>query len=188
MDPTPELPAYGEVRDALARFTSGVDPAAVHGAMCAVLSVGREPGRVREWLALVLPDGAFDEHLDADTEALLRALSSATATALDDPQMRFRPLLPLEGRSLGERTEALSAWCNGFLYGLRAAGVEDEALPEEAREVAHDLAHIANVDFELEDADEHEEEAFAEVVEYVRMGALLVHEELRGPRENESVH
>ena len=46
-------------------------------------------------------------------------------------------------------------------------------------ELLDDLAEIARVDFEVGEPDEEEQAAFAEVVEYVRVGVLLINEELQ---------
>ncbi len=98
-------------------------------------------------------------------------------------------MLPDDDEHLGERTAALAHWCSGFLYGLGVSGVtESTQLPGEAAEVLGDLAKIASVDYELDEPGEAEEQAYEEVVEYVRVGALLVFESLRGPRLDESVH
>ena len=53
-------------------------------------------------------------------------------------------------------------------------------LPANVHEILNDLTHIGRASVELEgDADdESEEEAYAEVVEYVRVGVQLIHDEL----------
>ncbi|MEA2079288.1 MAG: UPF0149 family protein, partial [Pseudomonadota bacterium] len=52
-------------------------------------------------------------------------------------------------------------------------------LSDEVVELLEDLSQISRVDVELDDADEEEQVAFEEVVEYVRVGVLFVHEELQ---------
>ena len=88
--------------------------------------------------------------------------------------------MPDDDDALRERTESLGNWCGGFLSGLGLGGLPDPSqLPEEVAELLDDLGQIARVDFELDDADEQEQAAFAEVVEYVRVGVLLINEELQ---------
>jgi uncharacterized protein YgfB (UPF0149 family) len=79
----------------------------------------------------------------------------------------------------------LSQWCQGFLYGFgtgQANGMtpKEEDLPTNVNEILNDLTHIGRASVEIEgDADnESEEEAYAEVVEYVRVGVQLIHDEL----------
>lgn len=180
-----QIPDYREIDDVLGEIKARVDAAEGHGILCGMLSTG---GHItgRDWLRQVLPEEARDMEVG---DALL-ALFNATAWQLDDPQFSFTILLPdEEDVPLGDRTRALAHWCSGFLYGLGVGGVtESTQLPGEAAEVLADLAKIASVDYELEQPGEEEEQAYEEVVEYVRVAALLVFESMRGPREDESVH
>ena len=52
-------------------------------------------------------------------------------------------------------------------------------MPEEVGALLDDLGQIARVDFELDDPNEEDQVAFEEVVEYIRVGTLLIHEELQ---------
>ena len=61
-----------------------------------------------------------------------------------------------------------------------AGGVPPQAeLPDEVAELLGDLSQISRVDFDLDDPNEEEQVAFEEVVEYVRVGVMFVHEELQ---------
>ena len=51
------------------------------------------------------------------------------------------------------------------------------------QEIVADLARIAATRFDQDPGDEEDENAYAEVVEYVRVGTMLLHNELaRAPR------
>lgn len=179
-----QIPDYRETDDALDEISARVDAAESHGMLCGMLSAGGHIAE-RDWLSQVLP-GAPDEMKGCDT---LLALYHGTIWQLADPQFSFTMLLPDDEAPLGDRTRALAQWCSGFLYGLGLGGVtESTQLPGEAAEVLGDLAKIASVDYELEEPGEEEERAYGEVVEYVRVAALLVFESMRGPRDDESVH
>jgi hypothetical protein len=84
----------------------------------------------------------------------------------------------------------LSQWCQGFLYGF---GTGDPAnphrMPAAVEEVLRDMTHIARATAELEDEGESEEveQAYAEVIEYVRVGVQLIHDELYGERSGDGV-
>ena len=52
-----------------------------------------------------------------------------------------------------------------------------ESLSDDAREVVSDLAEFTRIEPEEEDS-EAAERALAEIAEYVRMGVLLIYEEL----------
>jgi len=55
---------------------------------------------------------------------------------------------------------------------------EEKALPADVREILRDLVEISKVAFEAAEAGEEEERAYAEIVEYVRVGVLLINEEM----------
>jgi uncharacterized protein YgfB (UPF0149 family) len=88
-------------------------------------------------------------------------------------------LLPGEEAALPERADALGSWCQGFLLGLSLGGVQDIGkLPGDAAEVVRDMVELSRAgSYELSGSDE-DENAYAELLEYVRTGALLVNEEM----------
>ena len=114
-----------------------------------------------------------------------------TVSQLDDEEFGFELWLPDDDESLEDRTITLTQWCSGFMAGL-ASGGQLDALSEEAREAITDLQHIANAEMpssgqEPEEREE-DESAFVEIVEYVRVVALMMREEFRGPARDEAIH
>lgn len=163
--------------DALERAEADLSPAEFHGTVCAFLCT-RSPPRLDEWVSEIVPS----EHV-AHGGAWSRALCEAaehTRLALSEGAFALELLLPEDDAPLAQRSEALSDWCTGFLYGLGLAGGGiGEALSEEAREVVSDLAEFTRIDAEDEaEGVDSAEKAYAEVIEYVRMGVLLIYEEL----------
>ena len=76
---------------------------------------------------------------------------------------------------------ALGEWCQGFLSGLTLGGISDfDKLGTDAREVVEDLVEIARAgtSYHLEGSEE-DEQAYAELMEYLRVGVLLINEELQ---------
>jgi uncharacterized protein YgfB (UPF0149 family) len=106
-----------------------------------------------------------------------------------DPELAFEPLLPEADSSLDARTDALVEWCRGFLGGLGLAGVSSrQGLSADAAEILQDFGTIAGSRFEYADAEE-DENALAEVIEFIRVGALLLHAELAtAGRPGKTVH
>ena len=100
--------------------------------------------------------------------------------------MSFQPLLPGDDASIGDRTSALGEWCQGFLYGL-GTGVGGcrrlRVLQGEAAEVVRDMTEITHVDVDPDDDPESNEAAYAELVEFVRVGVQLLYEHLQPLRE-----
>ncbi|TNF37573.1 MAG: YecA family protein, partial [Gammaproteobacteria bacterium] len=93
---------------------------------------------------------------------------------------------PTDEADLIERTEALAEWCQGFTYGLVAGGLKQQAeLPVDSAEIIRDLTEIARAGLDEELQDEADEDAYMQLHEYVRMGVLLINEELQ-PLKQES--
>ncbi len=127
----------------------------------------------------------------AGLDAVLTEAHECTARQLDDEEFGFILWLPDDEEPLEERIIALAQWCSGFLAGL-ACGGQLDALSEEAKEAIEDLQQIARAEMTSPGQDEgdseEDEAAFVEIVEYVRVVALLMHEDFRGPGQHEVIH
>jgi len=127
----------------------------------------------------------------AALNAVLIDAYDSTVAQLEDEEFGFALWLPDDDEPLEERAIALAQWCSGFLAGLGSGGQLD-VLSEEAREAIEDLQQIARA--ELSSAggssaeSEEDEAAFAEIVEYVRVVALMMREDFRGPGQGEAIH
>jgi len=173
--------AFDDVARALAAGCSTVHAAEAHGCLCGALCA-RRTYSLAEWLDDILPD-AGPGAPGAEDRAALADLHEATARFLAAPDMEFEPLLPDDDVDLDVRVEALGAWCQGFLYGFGAAGTAPkEQVPEEVAEVISDLAGISRAGEVGSQNSEVEEEAYAELVEYLRAAVQLVHDDLAGLR------
>lgn len=114
-----------------------------------------------------------------------------TVRQMNDEELGFQIWLPDDDESLEERTVSLAQWSSGFLAGL-GSGCTLEALSEEARGALEDLIEISRAEISSDAGQEAESEedevAFAEIVEYVRVVALTLHEEFRGPGNTDAIH
>ncbi len=170
---------YTEVVRVLEGLGSAVPAAEAHGCLCGALCTTPHYPMER-WLEEIIPDA--DRRNDDDSQQALRLLYADTLNALRGDEMDFELLLPDDDISLETRASALSQWCQGFLYGFgTGAPPKEEQLPDSVSEILADLTHIGRASVDFDDADgtaETEEEAYAEVVEYVRVGVQLSHDEL----------
>ncbi|NOX09693.1 MAG: UPF0149 family protein [Gammaproteobacteria bacterium] len=163
--------------EVLQRSQSELSAEEVHGIACGMLAV----------LGSVDPDPLvkhvvedFDAHNLAHSEAakLLQSLLRQITTQFNDVELDFQLLLPDDDESMDLRVDALSEWCQGFLLGVGMGGLKDDTdLPETVSEMITDLIEIARISIE-DDIEDELENNFFEVVEYVRVGVLLIHEEL----------
>lgn len=181
MEPTPEQPAYDEAARLLQEAGAPVGAAEAHGIITGVLCV---PGSARvAWRELVLGPGADNSHdAPAGLQQLLTTLQRSTQAHLSGLECDFTPLLPGDEHSLAEQIEGLTDWCRGYLLGLHASGVHDpQRLSGDAGEIIQDITRISEAELDGSLADEEEEKALAEIVEYLRVGVQLVFEELQPP-------
>lgn len=182
----PDLP---EFERALQLSKGNLDSAELsesHGLLCGLLC--RDASTTAD---------AFMHHLNAcqlvtdPGDALRSTLYEAfevTSQQMDDEDMGFTLWLPNDDEPLEERTLSLAQWCSGFLVGLASVG-SMETLSEEAQEAIEDLQQIARAELSGGgDADEEDENAFVEIVEYVRVVALMMREDLRGPGLQDAIH
>jgi len=170
---------FDEVAKALAAAGSAVHASEAHGCLCGAACVRRDYG-LAEWKDEIFPDGA-----DSGDD-LLATLRARTAAALSGGQMEFEPLLPGDDQPLADRVEALSAWSHGFLYGFGAAGTAGGAqLPDDVAEVLSDLAKFSQVGAVGSESPDVEEDAYVELVEFVRAAVQLVYDELAAQRASQ---
>lgn len=175
MNAPAQLPDFNDLQAALERINAQMGAAESHGLLCGLACVQGSVDEKR-WLAQVMADSTPGDVLGAEAETLLSGLYSETARQFGDESLSFELLLPAEGDPLSLRAEALGQWCQGFLFGYALAGGSAETAADETAEILRDLSEIAKVQFEVMDNNEEDEGAYAEVVEYVRMGVLLIYE------------
>lgn len=162
----------------LAAILSGAglddDPAAVQGAisgaLCRLLPEQFDPTQLLE---------ESETAPNARVRETLHRLTEDTLAMLADSDMGYTPLLPEDGELLALRARALGLWCEGFLYGLAGhAHLDIERVSEEVRELVSDFTEFTRVVYAEQDDLEVEEGAYAELVEYIRVGAQLIYMEL----------
>jgi len=169
-------PDYSDVQQLLQRQHSLADAAEAHGTLAGCLC-GAAGYRFEDWVHEILPEGG------GAAAATLREIYGATAGALLQPDMEFELLLPPDAQPLAERTQALAQWCQGFLYGLGAGRISGASeLPGEVGEIVRDFIEISRAAVDEEQGEESNEAAYAELVEFVRVGVQLLFEELAGAR------
>jgi uncharacterized protein YgfB (UPF0149 family) len=165
---------YAALAALLARVGYDDEPATYHGSLCGALC--RQKADDVDAVAL-LDD--TEGRPTADEAELLRQFRDETIAALTDLQSVFTPMLPDDSVGLAERAAALGAWCEGFLYGLAGRiKLNLRECSEEVREIVKDFTEFTRSSLDSGDDDEGEENAYAELVEYVRVGAQLVFMEL----------
>jgi hypothetical protein len=179
---------YDNLSAALKRAGLTGDPAQFHGALCGALCM-RGPDDIDPLTLLVEERGAVDADSGPAAEATLRKLRGEVADELSAGTELTLLLPDDEGHSLEQRTRALARWCDGFLFGIARSGSLDlDKASDEVREAISDITQFTRATIEGGDDLETEEDAYAELIEYLRVVVQLIHLECRnapakaGPR------
>ncbi|MBN8726696.1 MAG: UPF0149 family protein [Xanthomonadales bacterium] len=180
----PPPPSHAEVVRSLSNLRLGIDASDLHGSLSGYLCAGGSAG-VADWPQALQLDLAPDALAGAP---VLQRLYSDCRAQFDGPCADVAPLLPADDAPLAQRATALAEWCRGFLGGCGLAGaLTGSALSEDVSSILADFGMIAATRF---DATEREDEqAFGDVLDFVRTAAALLHREVSGgARGSHSVH
>jgi uncharacterized protein YgfB (UPF0149 family) len=122
---------------------------------------------------------------------MLEALCTSTWQQLSERQSDFMLLLPDDDDSAQVRTEAMGQWCEGFLHGLVSEAHGDELRERLASDplsdIIKDLLEITRASVGEEADEQATDNAFSELVEYLRVAVQLTYEELAEFREPSSI-
>lgn len=170
--------SHSELEQKLRAASAEGGASEAHGLLAGIICAGGKSAPER-WLAHLLGENTLSAAANEASEQLT-GLHTDILRQFNDDAFGFDLLLPDDDALLSVRTEALSQWCGGFLYGLALGGIrEDVEMPENASEAMKDFYEISHAHFVYETTDDADETAYMEIVEYVRMSVLLLHEELQ---------
>ena len=153
-----------------------VMPAEVHGIITGLLACGLdiEEHEYQGLLCDVLNDGiSFEKNL----KQWLSEIYTQVVESFANEQLQFELMLPDEEESLVDQANALVAWVNGFLLGFGLKQQDYGKLSDDVKEVIQDFTEISRLDTHFDESEE-DKQALHEVLEYVRVSALLCFAEL----------
>jgi len=172
-----------QVESALQSLDADINASELHGTLSAILCAD-DNSQADTWYQELVPITDDNDLLRQEAKLTLELLYKQTKQDLNDPLCDYQLLLPADQDSIDDRTAALGDWCQGFIMGLMMSGIKDfHKLPENSAEVSQDIVEIsrAGSTFGADDAEE-DEVALQELIEYVRVGVLLINEELHPQR------
>jgi len=194
MQSFPDIP---QLEDLLFNVDAALGATESHGALCGMLCA-QGATDASQWMLYVLGEHEETSQALQQTGKKLLQIHQTSVEQMNDASAEFELMLPDDDEPLETRIEALGTWCQGFVYGLAVGGIkEDTELPEDSKELIKDIleisraGYVADNEAELSADDEDSEDdevAFMEVSEYVRMGVLLIYEELQPLQSSQTVH
>jgi yecA family protein len=171
--------SYDQLEQKLHAAAAESGAAEAHGLLCGAICAGGKVGPA-VWLEHLLGEDNTLSAAAQDCSDMMISLQTDIVRQFHDDALGFELLLPAEDEPLAQRTDALGHWCAGFLYGLALGGIREDAdLPDTVSEIMKDFYEISHARFAYEVTDDTDEEAYMEIVEYVRMSVLLLHAELQ---------
>jgi hypothetical protein len=160
-----------------------VNAAETHGSLCGVLCAVGEISE-EDWLKMAIGDGGGELVVPSASEKkVLLDVAKKTLADLNDGNLSFQLILPNDEADLEDQVMALGDWCRGFMFGLSHGGIQElNKLPGDASEVVADFLEISQIGVDGMDREEAEAQLL-ELSEYVRVGVVLVNEELQPLKE-----
>ncbi len=183
-----QLPSFEEAALLFLRNKCPINPSYAHGYWAGLICGGQSVSP-KDWImALYDKPNAWDK-LSAALARFFLVVAEVTVEQLSDPHYAFQLLLPDDEDPLDERLASLCEWVRAFLVGFEAQGKIQPRpmLSAESKEALEDLEEITSLSVTFNDA-ETEEQDYAEVVEYVRLAVLLLHQEMLNARSQGAVH
>lgn len=136
-----------------------------------------------------LAEESMDQSVVLTSTEELQKIYENVRNQLIDPTLQFELCLPDSERfDLNSRVIELKVWCEGFLYGLVEGGLKPStSLSSDTQEIMQDFSRITQLGMDHIEGEENEV-AYNELVEFVRMAALLLAEELQPIQDLQGSH
>ncbi len=172
-----KLPEFDLVTQAMESADVMAGAAEVHGVICGLICGGVELDG-KSWLEPFndLINEGFG--LPSEAKRVAEEIYHTSCYQIGDANLSFALLLPDDNIPLDERAEAMSQWVQSFLVGFGMVQQELNKASEDLQELIKDFSDISQVSLDFEQEDEESEVAYAEVIEYLRVGAILSFNEL----------
>lgn len=167
-----DLPSFDKISQALDGSDLFTNAAETHGVLSGFVCGGIDLDG-KSWQPLfndVVNEGMS---LPQSLKVLISDIYADVVKQCTDDGLGFNLLLPEDNKPLDERAEAMAQWAQGFLVGF---GMVQQALnqaSEDVQEVIRDIRDISQLSLDFEQEDEDAEIAFIEIVEYLRVSAML---------------
>lgn len=174
MSQEPTLPSYTELTSILQNIQPNCDVSQIHGLLCGYICA--TAGDVMDFWNNVFPGVKKSRK----GEEILKELYESTYHHLSEFSFEFTLMLPDDDSDINVRAESLGLWCQGFLTGLEQSNISVLTLTNaELKEALDDIIEIAQLTFGDIATNEEDEFAYFELLEYVRLSALMIFHELK---------
>lgn len=171
-----KIPAFEEVSHILIQVHTQTTPSELHGVLSGLVCIGsRLNGKF--WLDSLLQRFKSFGDFAKENQGLILSLYDGICRQLNGMEDEyFEIMLPNENSSLTKRAEALSQWCQGFLYGLNVVdNLIDTTTPDDVHEALRCISELAKLDFTDIQVGEMDATAYFNVLEYVESSVEMIY-------------
>lgn len=168
--------SYDDFSASLSQHNIIVDASEIQGILCGMLAGGMNLDD-REWTVALNDVVNQGEVMPQPLVELCTQMYDRLCQELVEADFALKLCLPSDDSSLNERGRALVNWVQGFLLGFGLHQQDLTKCSDEVKEALEDFSQIAKMDDEMTD-DEESEQAFFEVVEYIRISTMLCFNEM----------
>lgn len=157
-------------------------PAFLHGMLTGELC-GADTLAVGDFIKGLLQEIGAESVRETALQTLY-VLYDETLKGLTSSDFSLELCLPEDEKPLLERARAVGQWCEGFLYGFGLTHPGRAKLGDEVKEYLLTLQDVADIDSEALKGVEDEQlnAQLEEVIEFIRIGAIAVYENLHPPK------
>lgn len=170
---------FNQLKTTLHHLNTDDTISSAHGILCGFACVKPDLS-LDDWLNEVLVSIDLNNLNEKSAHAELAQIFNKTLSQLSDETLDFQPLIADDEEKLDAQANTLIQWCQGYLAGLGLQKVS--TTDKEALEMIKDLYEISRLDTNLLDNEKNAQD-LNEIIEFVRMGALLIQEILQPSKQ-----
>ncbi|MFC3120923.1 UPF0149 family protein [Agaribacter flavus] len=173
---TQEKLSYDELSNIFSQEKIIVDASEIHGVICGMLAGGMSVDD-QEWIEVLEDVINQGDKFSARVKKNIVEMYNQICQEFIEPDFALALCLPDDSAPINDRGQALILWVQGFLLGFGLHQADLSACSEEVKEALEDFSQISRMDEEMTEGEENEQALF-EVLEYVRISAMLSFNEL----------
>nr|WP_252736006.1 UPF0149 family protein [Aestuariibacter sp. A3R04] len=167
---------YDQVSNLLSQYDVIADGAEVQGILCGMLCGGMSISE-RKWLDVLKDTINEGAGFAPDLENTLTDVYNELCQQLVEAEFTLNLMLPDEQAPINDRGLGLINWVQGFMLGFGLYQQNLVQCSDDVKEALEDFANISRMEEPMTE-DEESEKALFEVLEYVKISALLCFNEL----------
>ena len=171
---------YDQLKSALHALNTDDTISSAHGILCGFACVKPDLS-LDDWLNEVLVSIDLNNLNEKSAHEELAQIFNETLSQLNDETLDFQLLIADEDSRLGEQANTLIEWCQGYLVGLGLQKIS--TTDEDALELIKDFSEISQLDANVLDTEQNAQD-LNEIIEFVRMGTLLIQETLQPSKQD----